>query len=860
MKKIISVFLVILLILSLAHPLLAEQSNIKATVPDFSLLNFTNFSKTAGFHFNFTPASAAWKQIVGVQSPAKLNATYTLKENVIQVSPDFDKNIRSASDLTLGGSKALTPTMRVVSNGAFIKRSILEQAVGTNQTIQPDTVFVNTATGTAFKVVVAMDGTEGFENLQEHYAVTRPQIHEVVDDLNIPASDVLLNKANVTSFAGLPAGHGGSVEQYIVNSNPVMQTAARASEVAFRNLENPLIQFEFPEGTELQAKSGGQNITVRVSGGIGVGDLGLEAKYSGFSGYYFALKIAQEAYLNVDVGVNITQEIRIPILGIDVPFGIGRVSGGLFVVVGLDGKVTIQMEAREYLQGKAGVKGDTFLYAPVSCKPFVSIPERYFSGDVQVDGQINGFVKAGALLSLEIFGWDLVGAGVFIGSGVNITSVDGLLDIELYGLVQVYITFIGETYYLVHLKPTLLRKQQKDMGGYRVTLEESCAYQDIVVGFLQKSVTQGGEIALVNAADARFRMVVTNPLTNQETTYPANYDFYSTDHEGRFLVHDPDLDLKVSDLVAIKVYVAYVQQGKQMYDIYGPSKPIASTYPFRYIRLTAADAFNDWIEGQVEPARVRNWDKQPGEEDHKTLFFQGDVEIDVQLENNQNGLRQRLYTVHVTSGPDGAFRAYNGGLKAEDPPLDVRNEHRFTVSIDQDSALCSLKSYVSPHTQFALKTVTETVPGTSTRFMEGADTVDQVKSRTRIYVINMGGSRQLTNIPANVTLHGLSTQDRCTNGYWAGNIHGEMQYYGTGDGKTVNNATRDLVFQSSSSIAIENSSSIGLVNDQTNGTSFVDLMPGVYKLTIEATTDKKDPLIVDPDSMLPDLKKIYAED
>ena len=146
MKKIISVFLVILLILSLAHPLLAEQSNIKATVPDFSLLNFTNFSKTAGFHFNFTPASAAWKQIVGVQSPAKLNVTYTLKENVIQVSPDFDKNIRSASDLPLGGSKALTPTMRVVSNGAFINRSILEQAVGTNQTIQPDTVFVNTAT------------------------------------------------------------------------------------------------------------------------------------------------------------------------------------------------------------------------------------------------------------------------------------------------------------------------------------------------------------------------------------------------------------------------------------------------------------------------------------------------------------------------------------------------------------------------------------------------------------------------------------------------------------------------------------------------------------------------------------------
>ncbi len=50
------------------------------------MLNFTDFSKTAGFHFNFTPAGTAWKEIVGGQSPAKLNATYTLKENVIQVT------------------------------------------------------------------------------------------------------------------------------------------------------------------------------------------------------------------------------------------------------------------------------------------------------------------------------------------------------------------------------------------------------------------------------------------------------------------------------------------------------------------------------------------------------------------------------------------------------------------------------------------------------------------------------------------------------------------------------------------------------------------------------------------------------
>lgn len=487
MKKVISVLLAFLLVFSISGPVLAESVSSAITEKAPTALAFSSFSKTAGFHFDFQPASSIWKGMIGSQTPAKLNASYTLKDDVVKVSPDFDQQIKSATQLILGSSIVNTPTMRVISNGAFVSKAALEAASGVDQVIQADTVFVNEQTGTAFKVVVAMDGDEDKQTFKDHYAVTQPQIHEVVEDFKIPMSDVALNKANITSFAGLPAGAAGSVENYIVKSGLTIPTSTHATSLAYSSIKDPLIQFGFPEGTELHATSGGQNITVKVSGGLAVGNLGLEAKYSGFDGYYFALKIAEEAFLNVDVGINTDQEIRIPILGIDVPFGVGRVSGGLFVIVGLDGEVTIQMEAREYISSKMGIKGDTFLYAPVSCKPFFSLPEKSFDGDVQVDGKINGYVKAGALLSLEIFGWDLVGAGVFIGSGVNINSLpDNLLDIELYGLIQVYVTFAGDTYYLINFKPTLLRKQQKDMGGYRATMEEVCAYQDIVVGFLQK--------------------------------------------------------------------------------------------------------------------------------------------------------------------------------------------------------------------------------------------------------------------------------------------------------------------------------------------------------------------------------------
>ncbi len=380
-----------------------------------------------------------------------------------------------------------------------------------------------------------------------------------------------------------------------------------------------------------------------------------------------------------------------------------------------------------------------------------------------------------------------------------------------------YITFAGDTYYLIHFKPTLLRKQQKDMGGYRATIEEVCAYQDIVVGYLQKSVKQGGNIVLSNASNAMFDIVVTDPNTGVETYYPKNGKFYYTDPDGRFLVRDyPDMDLNVNDRVGIRVY-----EGQERF---GPSKPISATYPFSRISITAADAFNDWIEGQVEPSRVRNWDKKPGEEDYEMLRFTGEVGIDIQTYNNENYSRETLYTVHVTTDENGFFRAENGSLKSGDPPLDFKNAHRFTAFIDQDNALVHAKSYLTPYTKFVIKTISETVPGSSVRFMEGSDTVDQIRIKTRIYVVNMGGSRQLTGLATSVALHGLSTQDRGSNGYWAYDMNGEMIFYGTGDGKTVSNAAHNLVFKSNPAIQIEANSSIQLLNDQTNGTSYVDLM------------------------------------
>ena len=165
MKKITSVFLSLLLFFSFSRLFLAESVSSQITQSTSTALDFSSFSKTAGFHFDFVPASPIWKDIVAGEMPARLKATYSLKQDVVKVGADFDKNIKSASQLKTGSSTAYTPAMRLVSNGAFVSRSILESTSGTSQMVQSDTVFVNEDTGTAFKVVVAMDGDESYETV-----------------------------------------------------------------------------------------------------------------------------------------------------------------------------------------------------------------------------------------------------------------------------------------------------------------------------------------------------------------------------------------------------------------------------------------------------------------------------------------------------------------------------------------------------------------------------------------------------------------------------------------------------------------------------------------------------------------------
>jgi hypothetical protein len=103
------------------------------------------------------------------------------------------------------------------------------------------------------------------------------------------------------------------------------------------------VKFKFPAGTKLVGYVGsGQQVSVTIRGGLGLGDMSLDGSYSCNSGYSLSLSCTEESFLSIDVGANVNQEVRIPIVGLEIPFGIGHVSGGLFLVAKIDGTFVIE--------------------------------------------------------------------------------------------------------------------------------------------------------------------------------------------------------------------------------------------------------------------------------------------------------------------------------------------------------------------------------------------------------------------------------------------------------------------------------------------------------------------------------------
>ena len=773
-----------------AEPARAEET---ASSPEYTAGGAQNLEDAPLMEYEFLPADAKWQALAAGETPAAFQANYSLADGVLLVTEEVSESVRSAGEL-VSGSTAQSRALRLLPNriiaeGGYIRKDVLDAAAEQqDRTILPGTVVVDPSTGTAFKVVSPTEFGSAADAdaelsamltpLEGTYAVAQPEPAEVLKDFSFGGTDgetVTLTRGNVTGFAP-------HVEENLVETDGFSLIDFGDSLKDFKYLsEDSLVRLQF-EDEQLDAWLGdGSPISVKVSGGIGVDQIDVTARYTGFDGYRIAMTLKQESYLIVEMDADVSQEIVIPVFGIDVNLqvgdtSIGRITGGVFVIVGMDGTLSLEIETREFTSTTVGVRGSTKFYIPTSVHP---VYDQEFKGDGEVDlaGDIDGYLKFGPMLRLEVFGFKLVGAGAFLGAGVHVQADGHYLNVELYGLLQIYIDFIGKHLSLANFQPTILLKRQADTAGFQVEFVEVYVYPGRVGGILRTEPPEKGG-PLIPAADIPYRILVVpkgetfNPDTPGDIDkpailkYPAS-GYASTNAEGEFYQGD-DCYLCDGD----QVYLEFQQNGKSYF-----SDPVLPTLPFQKISITAADYFNDFVTGQVEPIHVINWAAKPDDPPEQQYEWKEYANGIVTL----NPYLSTTWNVHIPFGGQartmtdehGYFDTRNPlfsiitGKPVPNTYFDVYENRDnwgsaggFDFRMDYHEAVSGGRmQYHTTSSLIFTRTVLEVADSYDRSFMDDGTIVDQMAYDEYIWIINANGTRTVTEEEFQYTGEMFSTQD-----------------------------------------------------------------------------------------------------
>lgn len=770
---------------------------------------------------SFEPAGPKWLAYVGNEQPATFaedKISCTLAKGVVEIN-NISKNLADMGQVLSGSTVQKQDPGRIVEKGGYISRSVLDKAAG--KVVKNGTVVVDKATGTAFKVSSPTEYSGVFnadpelkemvKPLESTYSVTKPELHEVIQNFELKEDTVKLNKANITSFAP-------NVESSIrpFSAKPL---SVGDEDKKFKYLTGDnLIQLDFKDATVLNGKVGNSTIYVELSGGIAIDAIQVTGRYSCNGGYEISMTLQQECYLVAMLDAEVHEEIRVPILGIDIPFGIGEVYGGIFAIIGMDGSVRLDIEARETSACKMGIKGGTFLYVPTSFHPIFEPTPPKITGDCNLLGQINGYIKFGPMVGLELFGFDLVGAGVLLGTGVNVESDETMLDIELYASIDVYLALAGKTFNLVRARPTIYKKQQPDMHGYRVSFLETYVEPGRVGGLIEQEPSQSGG-AYILAEGLKYRVWIvpggaigTFEAAKRETilsadksdaqkqarakvrTYPEN-GFATINAEGEFF-EEADHICYAGDQVWLE-FIGKIKDSKGNWTektfFTGPATPIL---PFTDVTITYADLFNDYITGKVEPKRTILWKANrlnPDEIQTELTYYKGPVYISPFNDYGMSGNKHLSYTLSGTARTDttekGEFDTRNpytdeNGVRHPGGTIDVleqsnaqnvyyeNGEKKYSpvyppkyigvfASLQINGAVNNSTFYgITPSMpDFQITRTLDYVENSYKTLKEGEKLVSQMEYREYIWIANPSGTRAVTADMLKCYDTGFSTQD-----------------------------------------------------------------------------------------------------
>lgn len=393
----------------------------------------------------------------------------------------------------------------------------------------------------------------------------RPSLSMVFADIEVPEQEVPVTLANTVSMAA------GIVESSVQNNN---------SYAVNLNFDSLLVTIDSTSEGSLKAA---------LVGVVQITNPRIEGKYSKNKGYSLVFKASELVDLKLYATIEAKKEIKTPIWGTEMKLSdLGKCELGLFLLIDMEGRVSLSFEIHQGIDMALGAKGGTFWYIPTSIKNISTI-DHWCDIDYNVMAKLKAFAGLQCTADLKIKGYDALDVYATGGMEGTVESDGSTLSADVGFRIKAGGKIISKKFTLLDNYYSLWKIQKPDYHGYEMLIHEADAWGDYVVGEISTLSDSRTVPGTKDTIPYKGQLtVIVKHSGNQTNEYPA-----STDDKGLFAVKN--VPLKKGDKVMIK-----------MPGVPSVSPAVEATIPFRSIVLSAVDYYAGIAEGAVA-GRKSEW-------------------------------------------------------------------------------------------------------------------------------------------------------------------------------------------------------------------------------------------------------------
>lgn len=328
-------------------------------------------------------------------------------------------------------------------------------------------------------------------NADGTYITAKPAMIDLFSEFTIPRQFIEPNEANITEFdvkgisahdyAAKLANESGSGETQKLMSGDIPSADMQTMYNLFNDRGSRIYEYDGDYTfSSFNLGSGLSSIKLHLDGALGVSP-NVVASYSFSDGYEFGfVNAAQFIDLKANLSVQIDQEMYCPIFAIDLSIAdIGAVRVGVYLVLDVDGDISMTIKAEEGSIATASVSGNTKYGIPTSFNINKSF-ESFSGAECDPMGYIHAGVYITPLVMLEILSVDVFDAQIRMGFYAYADFTENTLNYGVDFVIYAFVTILDDRTDLIKYNMSIFERSKSMRKEDYVIFYTSrlCSYQD----------------------------------------------------------------------------------------------------------------------------------------------------------------------------------------------------------------------------------------------------------------------------------------------------------------------------------------------------------------------------------------------